>query len=247
MVKIPSIEEMLKAGMHFGHQTSKWHPKMEPFIFGKRANVHIINLEKTQQLLEEALQFISRMAAENKTILLVGTKDQVKSKIASQAEELGIPYVSNRWLGGTLTNFAVIKRLVKNYLDLKEKREAGKLGKYTKKEQLDFTKKIEKLERMVGGLVNLKKLPDVIFIWDIKREKTAFNEARKKGVPIIAICDTNVNPDGIKYVIPCNDDATKAAKLVLQLVSEAVKEGRAAGMRKPEATSAKDEGQGVKK
>ena len=227
MTKIPSIEEMLKCGLHFGHQTSKWHPKMAPFIFGDRKGVHIFDLQKTQKLLEEALQFISKMSSENKTILFVGTKDQVKSKMADQAKELEMPYVNNRWLGGTLTNFLVIKKLINKYLDLKEKQASGKLTKYTKKEQLDFSKQIEKLDTMVGGMSNLKKLPDVLFIWDIKKEKTALAEAKKKGIPVIAICDTNVNPNGVKYIIPANDDATKGIKLILGLVAEAIKEGKA--------------------
>ncbi|PIT93444.1 30S ribosomal protein S2 [Candidatus Falkowbacteria bacterium CG10_big_fil_rev_8_21_14_0_10_43_11] len=226
MVKIPSIEEMLKAGMHFGHRTSKWHPKMAPFIFGERAGVHIIDLQKTAVLFAEALEYVSQMAAENKTILLVGTKDQVRGSIVKTAKELGLPFVENRWLGGTLTNFAVIKHLTKNYLDLKEKKEAGKLAKYTKKEQLEFARKIAKLERMVGGIANLKKLPDAIFIWDIKHEKTALQEAKNKGVPVVAVCDTNVNPASVKYVIPGNDDATKAVKLVLDYFRQAVLDGR---------------------
>ena len=226
MTKIPSTEEMLKAGLHFGHQTSKWHPKMAPFIFGDRKGVHIFDLQKTQKKLEEALQFINKMASENKTILFVGTKDQVKSKITTQAKELEMPYVNNRWLGGTLTNFPVIKKLINKYLDLKEKQATGKLAKYTKKEQLDFSKQIEKLDRMVGGMANLKKLPDALFIWDIKKDKTALAEAKKKGIPVVAICDTNANPDGIKYIIPANDDATKGIKLILGLVAEVIKEGK---------------------
>ncbi|MFA6551533.1 MAG: 30S ribosomal protein S2 [Patescibacteria group bacterium] len=226
MVKIPTLEEMLKAGMHFGHRTSKWHPKMAPFIFGERAGVHIIDLQKTAVLFAEALEFISQLAGENKTILLVGTKEQVRASIVKTAKELGLPFVENRWLGGTLTNFAVIKRLTKDYSDLKEKKETGRLAKYTKKEQLDFSRKIEKLEKMVGGIANLKKLPDAIFIWDIKHEKTALEEAKKKGVPVIAVCDTNVNPTNVKYMIPGNDDATKAVKLVMEYFRQAVLDGR---------------------
>ncbi|MDP3899778.1 MAG: 30S ribosomal protein S2 [bacterium] len=226
MIKIPTVEEMLKAGMHFGHRTSKWHPKMAPFIFGERNGIHIIDLQKTQSLLEEALSFISKMTAENKTILLVGTKEQVKNKMAEKAKEINLPYINNRWIGGTLTNFSVIKLLISKYVDLKNRQETGKLSKYTKKEQLDFGKVIEKLDRMVGGISTLKKLPDVVFIWDIKHEKTAVAEARKKGIPIIAICDTNVNPQGIKYIIPSNDDATKSIKLIFDLIGEAVMAGR---------------------
>jgi len=226
MTKIPSTEEMLKAGMHFGHRTSKWHPKMEPFIFGQRLGVHIIDLRKTQKYLAEALEFVSKMASENKTILMVGTKDQVKNRMVEVAKKSGLPYVNNRWIGGTLTNFLVIKKLIKDYVDLKEKKETGKLAKYTKKEQLNFARKIEKLDRMVGGMATVKKIPDALFIWDIKCEKTALAEAKKKGIPVIAVCDTNVNPDGIKYIIPANDDATKGIKLVLELFGKAVEEGR---------------------
>ena len=243
MVKIPTLEEMLKAGMHFGHRTSKWHPKMAPFIFGQRAGVHIIDLQKTQAMLTEALEFVSRMVAENKTILLVGTKDQVRAPVAKLGLDLGLPYINNRWLGGTLTNFSVIKRLIKNYLDLKEKKETGKLTKYTKKEQLEFSRQIAKLDRMVGGIASLKKLPDVIFIWDIKHERTALAEAKKKGVPVVAVCDTNVDPTGVKYVIPGNDDATKTVKLVLDYLRQAISEGKAqAKTAKPAGN-----GQGAKK
>ncbi len=231
-MKIPSIEEMLKSGMHFGHQTSKWHPKMEPFIFDKRNGVHIIDLRKTRKHLEEALDFVAKLVAENKTILMVGTKDQVKNRIVETAKECDFPCVNNRWLGGTLTNFVVIKRLIKDYLDLKEKKESGKLNKYTKKEQLDFARKIEKLDTMVGAMSNIKKLPDALFIWDIKQEKTAMQEAKKKGIPVIAVCDTNVNPEGVKYIIPANDDATKGIKLVLKSFADAVKEGRSTSSSK---------------
>jgi len=227
MTKIPSTEEMLKAGLHFGHRTSKWHPKMEPFIFGSRLGVHIIDLRKTQKYLAEALDFISKLASENKTILMVGTKDQVKTQLIKTAIEADFPYVDNRWIGGTLTNFTVIKKLIKDYVDLKEKRDTGKLAKYTKKEQLNFTRKIAKLERIVGGMQSIKKIPDALFIWDIKKEKTALAEAKKKGIPVVAICDTNVNPDGVKYVIPANDDATKGIKLMFKLIAEAVKTGKA--------------------
>jgi small subunit ribosomal protein S2 len=223
----PSIEEMLKAGMHFGHRTSKWHPKMEPFIFGSRKGVHIIDLRKTQKMLAVALEYLKKQASEGKAILFVGTKMQVKNTLKKTAEEIGMPYVSSKWLGGFLTNFAVIRNLVRKYKDLVEKRNSGKLDKYTKKERLDFDREISKLETNVGGLVSLTKTPDVIFIWDIKKEKTAFQEAMKKKIPIVAVCDTNVNPDGVKYIIPVNDDATKGIKLVMNLVKEAILEGKA--------------------
>ncbi len=227
-MKIPSIEELLKAGMHFGHRTSKWHPKMEPFIFGSRKGIHIIDLRKTQVMLEAALEYLKKQAQEGKSILLVGTKMQVKKILKKTAEETNMPYVSERWLGGLLTNFAVIRNLVRKLKDLIEKRDSGKLDKYTKKERLDFDREIAKLETNVGGLVSLTKTPDIIFIWDIKKEKTAFAEALKKKIPLVAVCDTNVNPDGVKYIIPANDDATKGIKLVMGLVKEAMLEGKAA-------------------
>ncbi len=233
-MKIPTVEEMLKAGMHFGHRTSKWHPKMEPFIFGSRKGVHIVDLRKTQKLLAEALEYLKKQAAEGKVILLVGTKMQVKTVLRKAAEEAGLPFVSERWLGGLLTNFAVIRNLAKKYKDLLEKRASGKLDKYTKKEQLDFDREISKLETNIGGVANLVKTPDVIFIWDIKKEKTAFTEAMKKKIPVVAVCDTNVNPDGVKYIIPANDDASKGIKLVMNLIKEAVEEGKTEGEKNKE-------------
>jgi len=225
-MKLPTIEEMLKAGMHFGHRTSKWHPKMEPFIFTARKGVHIIDLTKTQEALVRALDYIKLSISQGKVVLLVGTKMQVKNTVKNVALETGMPYVSEHWLGGFLTNFSVIKNLIRKYKDLLEKRQTGKLDKYTKKERLDFDREIAKLETNVGGLVSLNKQPDIIFIWDIKKEKTALAEAKKKNIPIIAICDTNVNCSGVSYVIPSNDDATKAIKLVMGLVKEAIVEGK---------------------
>ncbi len=226
MTKIPTIEEMLKAGMHFGHRTSKWHPKMDPFIFGQRNNIHIIDLIKTRKMLMEALDFIKKNAGEGKNILLVGTKTQAKKTVKKVGEETGMPYIAEKWLGGCLTNFSVISKSIKKYNDLIQKKQDGQLSKYTKKEQLEFDREIDKLELRVGGMAKLTKVPDAIFIWDIKKEKTALSEARKRNIPIIAICDTNVNPGGIDYVIPSNDDATKTIKLILNLVKEAIEEGR---------------------
>ncbi|MCG2698651.1 30S ribosomal protein S2 [Candidatus Parcubacteria bacterium] len=225
-MKIPTLEEMLKAGMHFGHRTSKWHPKMKPFIFTSRKGVYIIDLVKTQKQLEKALDFIKQAAKDGASILFVGTKTQVKEPLKKMAQETRVPYVTERWLGGCLTNFSVIKKAIKKYQDLLDKKQAGKLEKYTKKEQLDFDREISRLETNLGGLVSLTKIPDAIFIWDIKNEKTALQEAKKTGIKIIAVCDTNVNPTGIDYVIPANDDASKAVKLVLNTVKEAIEEGR---------------------
>ncbi len=223
---IPSIEEMLKAGMHFGHQTSKWHPKMEPFIFTKRNGVHIIDLVKSRKMMANAMDFIQKFASEGKLILFVGTKMQVKQPLKKLAIDTGMPYVIGKWLGGTLTNFSVIKRMIKKYEDLVSDKKDGKLDKYTKKEQLELARETSKLEEKVGGLVKLTRLPDALFIWDIKTERTAVVEAKKRNIPIIAICDTNVNPGDINYIIPSNDDATKTIKLVLGIVKETIEEGK---------------------
>ncbi len=227
MIKIPTIEEMLKAGMHFGHRTSKWHPKMGPFIFGQRNNIHIINLVKTRKMLMEALDFIKKNTGEGKNILIVGTKTQAKKIVKKIGEETNMPYISEKWLGGCLTNYSIISKSIKKYNNLIQKKKDGQLSKYTKKEQLEFDREIDKLESRVGGMAKLIKAPDAIFIWDIKKEKTALSEARKKKIPIVAVCDTNVNPDGIDYVIPANDDATKTIKMILNLVKEAIEEGKA--------------------
>lgn len=228
MTKIPTIEEMLKAGMHFGHRTSKWHPKMGPFIFGARNGVHIIDLIKSRKKFEEALDYIKKSVSENKVILFVGTKTQAKKTIKRVGQETGMPFVSEKWLGGLLTNFAIIKKLIKKYNDLTAKKKEGKLDKYTKKEQLDFDREINRLDLRVGGMADMIKIPDILFIWDIKKEKTAVLEAKKKDITIIAVCDTNVNPKNIDYIIPSNDDATKTIKLVLNTVKEAIEEAKKA-------------------
>lgn len=212
--------------MHFGHRTSKWHPKMKPFIFTERNGVHIIDLLQSRVMLENALQFMKKFAQENKTILFVGTKMQVKRPLKQMAEEIGMPYVSEKWMGGTMTNFPVIKKMIKKYQDLLKDQQTGKLGKYTKKEQLEFSRETAKLVLKVGGLANLAKLPDAIFIWDIKVEKTAVMEAIKKNIPIIAICDTNTDPTHISYPIPSNDDATKTIKMLLNVIKAEMIEGK---------------------
>jgi len=220
MSKTPSVEEMLKAGMHFGHRTNRWHPKMKPFIFTSKNGIYIINLKKTQEKLDEALDFMIKLVAEGKSILFVGTKNQVSEPLQKMAIEIGQPYIVGKWLGGYLTNFTVVKKSVKKYLDLLEKKDSGKLEKYTKKERLEFDREIGKLKVRVGGLTTLNKLPDALFVWDIKEEETAIKEAQQKNIPIIAICDTNVNPEEVNYPIPGNDDATKTIALVLNAIKE---------------------------
>lgn len=222
MIKTPSLEEMLKAGAHFGHRTNRWHPKMKQFIFTSKNGIYIIDLKKTQEKLEEALEFMVQLVGEGKSILFVGTKNQVSEPMKKMAIAAAQPYIVGKWLGGYLTNFLIVKKSVKKYLDLTEKRDGGKLEKYTKKERLNFDREIKKLELRVGGLTTLNKLPDALFVWDIKEEETAIKEARQKNIPIIAICDTNVNPDEVNYPIPANDDATKTIQLILDSIEDAL-------------------------
>ena len=226
MSKVPTIEQMLKAGMHFGHRTSKWHPKMEPFIFTSRNGVYVIDLVKSRAMMETALDYIAKLTKEGKTILFVGTKPQVKTSMKAMAQEIGAPYITEKWMGGCLTNFDIIKKLIFKYIGLQKDKATGRLEKYTKKERLDIDRDIARLELKVGGLTEVTKMPDAIFVWDIKKEKTAVEEAKKRNIPIIAICDTNVNPTGITYIIPSNDDATKTVKLVLNAIKETVLEAK---------------------
>jgi small subunit ribosomal protein S2 len=220
--------------MHFGHRTYKWHPKMKPYIFEARKGIHIINLEKSREQLEQALLFMARGIAEGKNILFVGTKGQVKDQLKAMSQETGMPYVTERWLGGTLTNFSIIRNSIRAYVDLLEKKESGKLEKYTKKERIQFDRRIAKLSLSVGGLVTLNRAPDMIFIWDIKHEETALAEAKKKQIPIIAICDTNVNPQGVEYVIPGNDDASKTISLILEVLKETILSAKALAQKAKE-------------
>ena len=220
MIKIPQLEDMLKAGMHFGHRTNRWHPKMKKYIFTSKNGIYIIDLKKTQEQMQAALEFMSKLVSEGKSILFVGTKSQVSEPLKKMAQEISQPYIVGKWLGGYLTNFAMVKKSVKKYLDLIEKKETGKLEKYTKKERLDFDREIKKLEMRVGGLTSLNKLPDALFVWDIKEEETSIKEAQQKNIPIIAVCDTNVNPDEVTYPIPANDDSTKTIKVILASIRE---------------------------
>lgn len=217
---------MLKAGTHFGHRTNRWHPKMKQFIFTSKNGIYIIDLKKTQEQLQIALEFMAKLVSEGKSILFVGTKNQVSEPLKKMATEIGQPYIVGKWLGGYLTNFTVVKKSVKKYLDLIEKKETGKLEKYTKKERLNFDREIKKLEMRVGGLTSLNKMPDALFVWDIKEEETAIREAQQKNIPIVAICDTNVNPDEVTYAIPANDDSTKTIKIILDAISTAILEAK---------------------
>lgn len=226
MVNIPSLLDLLKAGAHFGHRPSKRHPKMEPYLYTERDNVNIINLEQTQVKLKDALDFAKEVAKKNGVILFIGSKRQAKAIVKKYAEEIGMPYVIERWVGGTFTNFGNIIKLINKLKDWENKKLQGEFSKYTKKEQLDFEKEINRLNLLVGGIRNLTKLPEAIYLIDLKKEKTALMEAQKMNVPIIAITDSNVNPSGVNYPIPANDDATKTIEMITSLITEAVKEGR---------------------
>lgn len=233
MPEIPSLLDLLKAGVHFGHTASKRHPKMSPYIFTVRGDVHLINLELTQKKLEEALNFVKKLGQEGKIILFIGTKKQAQEIVKKYALEADLPYVVNKWLGGTFTNFAEIHRLISKYLGLKDKQARGELAKYTKKEQVDFTKEIGKMEGKIGGISTLSRLPDAVFIVDIKYEKTALEETYRKKIPVVALCDTNSDPSKIGYPIPANDDAVKSIELMVRLVAEAYKEGKASKAEEP--------------
>ncbi len=218
--------DMLKAGLHFGHQQSRRHPKMDPFIFTTRGGVSIINLEKTKTLLTQAGAYAQEVVAGGGTVLFVGTKRQARDIIITAAQTAGMPYVVDRWIGGLFTNFSHVRQLIISLDRLKTQRASGELGKYTKKEQLDFEAEITRLEKLVGGLGAMERLPQAIFVVDIKTEKTAVREARAVNIPILAMCDTNVNPAPIQFPIPSNDDATKAVTYVTGLLVEAITEGR---------------------
>jgi len=225
MTQIPDLMTMLKSGVHFGHQTGKRHPKMKPYIFTTKSGFHILNLEETQNKLKEALEFATKIVSNGGTILFLGTKKQAQPIITKYAKECNMPYITERWLGGTFTNFGEINKLVKKFVDLKKQRETGQLDKYTKKEKLEFEREIEKLDKMVGGVEGITRVPDAIFVVDIKKEKTAVTEAIRKNIPVIAMVDTNVNPDKVNYPIPANDDAIKSIELITSLISTAVNEG----------------------
>ncbi|MDN3543883.1 MAG: 30S ribosomal protein S2 [Roseateles asaccharophilus] len=221
-----TMREMLEAGVHFGHQTRFWNPKMAPFIYGHRNKIHIINLEKTLPKFEEAMKFVRQLAAKRGTILMIGTKRQAREVIALEAQRAGMPYVDNRWLGGMLTNFKTVKGSLKNLKDMQAQVEAG-TQPAIKKEALMFQRDIAKLEKNIGGIQDMTALPDAMFVIDVGYHKIAVAEAKKLGIPVIGIVDTNHSPEGIDYVIPGNDDSAKAVALYAKAVADAVLEGRA--------------------
>ena len=226
MPQVPSLLELLQAGVHFGHRESKWNPKMKEYVFGARNGIHIVDLEKTQIKLKEALDFVRDTTARGGVILFLGTKRQAREIVKKYAIDCSAPYIAGRWLGGTLTNYGEVMNLVRHYNDLKVKQASGALAKYTKKEQSNFAKEIADLENKVGGIKDVVRPPDALFIIDIMKEKTAVAEAQTRKIPIVALVDTNVNPDLVAYPIPSNDDAVKTIELMTRLVAAAVKEGR---------------------
>ncbi|MBI5277854.1 MAG: 30S ribosomal protein S2 [Burkholderiales bacterium] len=221
-----TMREMLEAGVHFGHQTRFWNPKMAPYIFGHRNKIHIINLEKTLPMFQDAMKFARQLAANRGTILMVGTKRQARELVATEAARSGMPFVNQRWLGGMLTNFKTVKTSLKRLKEMKAQQEAG-LEAMSKKEQLMFTREMDKLEKDIGGIQDMNTLPDALFIVDVGYHKIAVAEAKKLGIPIIAVVDSNHSPEGIDYVIPGNDDSAKAVTLYVRGIADAVLEGRA--------------------
>ncbi len=220
-----SLLELLQSGAHFGHKTSRWNPKMKPYIFTVRNDIHILDLEKTRKALSEAVEFAGNIAQTGGTILFIGTKRQARSIIEKQAKVAGQPYINVRWLGGTFTNFKTIQKTVRKLEKLQELKTSGQLeSRYTKKERLMVEREIEKLEKLFTGMKDMKRIPQAVFIADINYDDIALAEARKMKVPIIAIVDTNSNPDGVDYAIPCNDDATAAIDLVTSTIAQTVKE-----------------------
>ncbi len=221
-----SVEEMAKAGLHFGHKTSKTHPKMLPFIFGMRNTIHVIDLEKAKEKFLEALKFLEKAAKEGKNILFVGTKIQIRDLVKNLATELGYPYVTYRWIGGTFTNFEEIKKRVEYLKELEKKKESEEWEKYTKREKREIEEEIEKLKEKFEGIRNLEKLPDIVFVCDMVKDNLAVKEARRKGIKIVAISDTNADPTLADYPIPANDDAISSVKYILEKVKKAILKGR---------------------
>lgn len=222
-----SMRDLLQAGAHFGHQTRFWNPKMAPYIFGHRNKIHIMNLEKTLAMYQEAMKFVRQLSSNRGTILLVGTKRQARELIAAEANRAGMPYVDQRWLGGMLTNFKTVKTSIKRLKDMEASVEDGSVEKLSKKEALMFQREMVKLQKSIGGIKDMGGVPDAIFVVDVGYHKGAITEAAKLGIPVIGVVDTNHSPEGVTYVIPGNDDSSKAIMLYARGVADAILEGRA--------------------
>lgn len=221
-----TLEQLLQAGAHFGHQVRRWNPKMKSYLYGARDGVHIFDLVKTRQGLQEAAAFVKTLAAEGGTIVFVGTKRQARDIIQEEAKRASVPYVSERWLGGTITNWEQIKKSIDNLAKMKERRAAGEYKEFTKKEQLLLDREIDKLERFFGGLAGLQTLPEALFVVDTHKEQAAVREAAQKGIAIVGLVDSNSDPFLVDYVIPGNDDAVSSIKIVVSAMAEAVIEGK---------------------
>src|SRR6476661_4924307 len=224
-----SMREMLEAGVHFGHQTRFWNPKMAPYIFGHRNKIHIINLEKSLPMFQDAMKYAKQLTANRGTILMVGTKRQAREIVAAEARRAGVPFVDTRWLGGMLTNFKTVKTSIKRLKDMKAQQETG-LESMSKKEQLMFQREMDKLEKDIGGIQDMTTLPDAIFVIDVGFHKIAVSEAKKLGIPLVGVVDSNHSPVGIDYVIPGNDDSAKAVEVYARCIADAVLEGRSAAV-----------------
>lgn len=228
-MKEVTLLDLLKSGAHFGHTTSRWNPKMKPYIYASRNGVHILDLEKTKAALDKVVAYAKELSAKGGTLLFVGTKKQTREIVKAAAAACGMPYVNVRWLGGTFTNFRTIQKTIRKLEKLEGMKASGELeSRYTKKEKLMIEREIEKLKKLFEGIQNMKRLPEAIFATDVKHEDIAVTEASKSKVKIIGLVDTNCNPEKIDYIIPCNDDATKAVALILNTISEAVSESRQA-------------------
>ncbi len=221
-----TMREMLEAGVHFGHQTRFWNPKMAPYIFGHRNKIHIVNLEKTMVMFQDAMKYIRQLSANRGTIMMVGTKRQARDIIAAEAQRAGVPFVDQRWLGGTLTNFKTIKTSIKRLKEMEAAIADGSVEKMSKKEGLMFSRELEKLQKAIGGIKDMGGVPDAIFVIDVGYHKGAITEAIKLGIPVIGVVDTNHTPNGVTYVIPGNDDSSKAITLYARGVADAILEGR---------------------
>jgi len=231
-----TIKRMLEAGVHFGHQKRRWNPKMAKYIFGERNGIYIIDLQKTATRLKTAIEFVRSTAAKGGTILFIGTKKQGQAPVADEAVRCGSPYVNQRWLGGTLTNFTTVRRSLLRFRALKKSKEDGSLTRLPKHEQMEKEKDLERMRRNLGGIENMNRLPDAVFIVDPHKEKTAVEEATRLRIPIVALVDTNCDPDLIDYPIPSNDDAIRAIQLMCSVIAESIKEGRE--MARPEEGAA---------
>ncbi|MGD2044127.1 MAG: 30S ribosomal protein S2 [Acidimicrobiia bacterium] len=236
-----TMKQLLEAGVHFGHQTRRWDPKMRPYIYGERNGIHIVDLRQTVTQVADAIEFVKQIAIDGGTVLFIGTKKQAQSAVEEAAKRSGSPYVNYRWLGGMLTNFTTIQKRIYYMKELRRLEETGEMNNRPKKERLQLRRELEKLEMNLGGVANMNRLPDAVFIVDVNTEETAVKEADRLGIPIIALVDTNSDPDPIDHVIPGNDDAIRAADLIASALADAIVEGREIASKKKPKEKAEDQ------